>query len=156
MKVGLINICIAVPELFVPSGLFGKNLLFGIGSGNVHDGHSASGGMVGCNLARCYGKLRQHLHAMDSQMKVCIGMTIAELNQTRLTNWDDVITCMLENEALEPMESRTIHRSDTFKKESVDYFKFDGSPDVTKTRYNIVMLPYSHYYYNITVANLYM
>ena len=118
-------------------GLFGKNLLFGIGSGNVHDRQSASGGMVGCNLARCYGKLRQHLHAMDSQMKVCIGMTIAELNQARLTNWDDVITCMLENEALEPMESRTIQRSDTFRKESTDYFKFNGSPDITKTRYNI-------------------
>ena len=125
LKEVLINIFISV---------IGKNLLFGIGSGNVHD--SASGGMVGCNLARCYGKLGQHLHAMDSQMKVCIGMTIAELNQTRLTNWDDVITCMLGNEALEPMESITIQRSDTFKKQST----FDGSPDITKTRYNIVML----------------
>ena len=101
---------------------------------NVRDVEKAAKPLIACNLAASYGELKEHLKAMDEEMKVMIGITVKDLNKNNVTKWDDVVSAMMQNPALEPMNEKEIHRYDKLIKESTNWFKFDGSPDVTKVR----------------------
>ena len=109
-------------------------LLGDMESMNVRDVEKAAKPLIACNLAASYGELKEHLKAMDEEMKVMIGITVKDLNKNQVTKWDDVVSAMMQNPALEPMNEKEIHRYDKLIKESTNWFNFDGSSDVTKVR----------------------
>ena len=109
-------------------------LLGDMESMNVRDVQKAAKPLIACNLAASYGELKEHLKAMDEEMKVMIGITVKDLNKNQVTKWDDVVSAMMQNPALEPMNEKEIHRYDKLIKESTNWFNFDGSSDVTKVR----------------------
>lgn len=82
------------------------------------------------NLAASYGNLSKDLQKMDNTLKFTIAATMKKLNELSDLNWDTVVSCMMNNPSLEPLDDE-ISRSDKIIKESGGDFKFDGSPDQT-------------------------
>lgn len=85
---------------------------------------------VHCKLAASYGLLNKHtLQKMDDKLKVIITATTKAISKLDDYAWENVVSCMMNNPLLEPIEGAHINRSDKLIKEGFNVFDFDSSPD---------------------------
>jgi len=72
---------------------------------------------------------------MDTNLKIILAMTAAELNkiaERKVPEWADIVSVMKQNVLFEETENDKEHNHyaiHTYKRNSTDFFKFNGEPD---------------------------
>ena len=72
---------------------------------------------------------------MDTNLKIILAMTAAELNkivERKVPEWADIVSTMKQNVLFEEAEYDKEHNQyaiHTYKRNSTDFFKFNGDPD---------------------------
>jgi hypothetical protein len=72
---------------------------------------------------------------MDTNLKIILAMTAAELNkitERKVPEWADIVSVMKQNVLFEEAENDKEHNHyaiHTYKRNSTDFFKFNGEPD---------------------------
>jgi hypothetical protein len=72
---------------------------------------------------------------MDTNLKIILAMTAAELNkiaERKVPEWADIVSVMKQNVLFEEAENDKEHNHyaiHTYKRNSTDFFKFNGKPD---------------------------
>lgn len=80
-------------------------------------------------LAPSFGKLNnESLQAIDDELKIMMAGTMKVLAKEPNKSWNSILSAMRQNQFVE-QDGAEINRADKIIKESVNAFKFDGSPD---------------------------
>ncbi|KAK4223850.1 hypothetical protein QBC38DRAFT_548148 [Podospora fimiseda] len=83
-----------------------------------------------CDLAPAYGTLNvESMKNLDEHLKIIIATTMKTLAAQKDKSWDAVLSTMMQNPVLKPIESSDVARSDKLIKKGSHNFKADGSPD---------------------------
>lgn len=84
------------------------------------------------SLAPSYGKLdKESVQSMDDELKIMISSVLQALGKIAPAErtWETVMSTMMQNALLEPMQEGKVDRVDRLIKPGKHAFKFYGSPD---------------------------
>ncbi|KAL2754195.1 hypothetical protein ACRALDRAFT_1070048 [Sodiomyces alcalophilus JCM 7366] len=83
------------------------------------------------DLAPSYGALTSNtLKNLDDELKIMITATMKKLAKQTDRSWEGILSTMMQNPLIQPEGQPTV-RSEMLLKDSVNDFKFDGSPDAS-------------------------